>query len=426
MVIERFREFSAIPHCSFDALAMRDYLVETCKRLGAHVSVDAANNVHAFKGAPVLCLQSHYDMVCMGDAPKIELFEEDGYLKAKNSSLGADNGIGVCMMLEALARFDDIECVFTSDEEVGLIGANNLEVDLKSKYLLNLDNEVESEVIVSCAGGVDFSASKKLKRVEKRGDIYEIEAVGLKGGHSGIDIAKNSRSSIKELSRFIALNGGDVIEFKAGERSNSIPRYGKAKVLFPKDSKLKESAHVRVRFLESSSAQVIDESFLSALNSFSQGVRTYDEELRMPRTSINLSIAEISSNSAKLILFGRSNSKDELRELEFETLLFFRSFGFEAVSNGYYEPWEREEGELDALVLRILNGEIPDSKISSIHAGLECGAIKTRYPNILACAIGPNIYNPHSTNERVEIASVQRVTRALFKIIEELNSKKGL
>ncbi|MBT0784852.1 M28 family peptidase, partial [Campylobacter upsaliensis] len=137
------------------------------------VSVDNAGNIRAYKGNPKICLQSHYDMVCMGEAPNIQMYEENGYLKAKNSSLGADNGIGVSLMMQALKDFENIECLFTNDEEVGLCGANNLTHTLISNKLLNLDHESDDEVVIGCAGGVDIFANLDLKIDEKEGECYE-------------------------------------------------------------------------------------------------------------------------------------------------------------------------------------------------------------------------------------------------------------
>ena len=133
-VIENFKKLTQIPHCSFDTVKMRDFLNTFSQERGFKTQIDKAGNIHCVKGSPKVCLQSHYDMVCMGNAPKIELFEENGFLRAKNSSLGADNGIGVAIMMQMMKEFDDLECLFTNDEEVGLLGANALEPTFKTTF----------------------------------------------------------------------------------------------------------------------------------------------------------------------------------------------------------------------------------------------------------------------------------------------------
>ena len=141
-VLAKFETLAAIPHCSYETDKMRDFLASYAKDKGCEVVVDSFGNVHAFKGKPKICLQSHYDMVCMGDAPKIEIvYGDDGYMRAKNSSLGADNGIGVAIMMQMISEFDDIECLFTNNEEVGMVGAAGFSGDLKADKLLNLDSE---------------------------------------------------------------------------------------------------------------------------------------------------------------------------------------------------------------------------------------------------------------------------------------------
>lgn len=124
-------------------------------------------------------------MVCMGEAPKVEVYEENGFLRAKNSSLGADNGIGIAIMMNAMAEFENLECLFTNDEEVGLMGVNSLEHTLSSKMLLNLDHESDDEIMIGCAGGVDIEAELSFSTLKARGKIYELQAQILKGGIQG-------------------------------------------------------------------------------------------------------------------------------------------------------------------------------------------------------------------------------------------------
>ena len=401
---------------------MRDYILDFCKRANAKVSLDSANNIHAIKGKPKVCLQAHYDMVCIADAPKLDIYEKDGFLRARNSSLGSDNGIGICIMLEALLNFEHIECLFTSDEEVGLLGANALEHKIISSKFLNLDHEIDNEVVTSCAGGVDILADLDISYKNESGYIYELSAIGLKGGHSGVDIVSNPTSSIKILARFIAKNNGQIIGFNAGERINSIPKHGIAKVLFA--HKIKDSnSNIEISFIKEGQASVIAQSerILDILNGFAQGLRVYDDILGIARTSINLATAKSSEDKFIIQLFARSNDLRELKELDFDTHAYFRSAGFNISSSNFYAPWENagKDASFALEVLDVMKRKIKDARLFAIHAGLECGAIKARQAHINPCSIGPNIFNPHSTDERVEVDSINKITSVVFDVLEQ-------
>lgn len=417
-VISHFKELSKVPHCSFETEKMRDFLVEYAKGCGCEVSVDSVGNIHTYKGSPKVCLQSHYDMVCMGVAPKVEVYEEEGYLKAKDSSLGADNGIGCAIMMEAMRKFENIECLFTNDEEVGLIGANGLEYTLKSKRLLNLDHESDVDVTIGCAGGVDIFAEMDYAEIDKEGEVYEVEVYGFKGGHSGVDILSNPTSSIKTLASFIKRNNGELISFSGGERINSIPKHAKARVIFPQTPK--EEKQIAFKSLGVSKERVSAKSreFLTMLNAFSHGLRSYNNELKIAQTSINLAIAKLEEGKISIELFARSNDEGELRAIEFETLEFFSSFGANAKSDNFYLPWEPKISEFSEEVLKVMKAHNPQASYYAIHAGLECGIIGAKVEGLQCCSIGPNIYNPHSTDERCEISSVERISKVVFEIVE--------
>lgn len=417
-VIENFKKLTQIPHCSFDTVKMRDFLNTFSQERGFKTQIDKAGNIHCVKGSPKVCLQSHYDMVCMGNAPKIELFEENGFLRAKNSSLGADNGIGVAIMMQMMKEFDDLECLFTNDEEVGLLGANALEHTLLSKQLLNLDHELENEVVIGCAGGVDISVDLNVSYEEKFAKVFELEAVGFKGGHSGIDIINEIPSAIKEMASFIAKNNGQIIEFQGGERINSIAKHAKALVFFEENPK--ESQNISCKFIGEKKAFFCKQSklILNAINAFSQGVRAYDIKLNIVRTSINLSLVKLEKERVSFELFGRSNMLDELKKLEFESKIFFESFGFNVAFSNFYAPWEGQENSFSDKVLKALKSKIKNAKILAVHAGLECGIIEKKQ-KLLCASIGPNIFNPHSTDERCELSSVEKISQVVRLILKQ-------
>ncbi|TQR60958.1 M20/M25/M40 family metallo-hydrolase [Campylobacter troglodytis] len=417
-LVENFKTLSQIPHCSFDTALMRDFLSKFSKEQGFKTSIDKIGNIHCVKGKPTVCLQSHYDMVCMGEAPKIELFEEDGFLRANNSSLGADNGIGVAIMMQMMKEFENLECLFTNDEEVGLLGANALEHTLLSKQLLNLDHELENEVVIGCAGGVDIRAVKKPHYEEGFGRVYELEALNFKGGHSGIDIIKDTPNAIKEMANFITKNEGVVIEFKGGERLNSIAKYANALVFFKKEPNKTEN--IACKFIGEKRAFFCKESkeILAAINAFSQGVRGYDQKLGIVKASINLSLLSWDEKDISLDLYARANTLDALQRLEFETRTLFESFNFDLSSSNFYAPWEGEENEFSQKVLNALKSKFEDARILAVHAGLECGIIEKKQ-ELLCASIGPNIFNPHSTDERCELASVAKIGEVVRLILQE-------
>ncbi|MCI6694331.1 MAG: M20/M25/M40 family metallo-hydrolase [Campylobacter sp.] len=149
-----FEQICSIPHCSYQAQKLGEFLLEFSKSRGFEAKIDESFNIHAIKGKPKICLQAHYDMVCVGEAPKIELENDGEFLSAKNSTLGADNGIGLAIIMDIMDEAQDLEVLFTNDEEVGLIGANAFAGEICAPALLNLDSEDDSEVIIGCAGGL--------------------------------------------------------------------------------------------------------------------------------------------------------------------------------------------------------------------------------------------------------------------------------
>ena len=420
-IINNFKKICEIPHCSFDTKQMQEFLINYAKDKGFIVNVDKTGNIHCIKGNPKICLQSHYDMVCMGDAPKIDLIEEKNIIKAKNSSLGADNGIGISIMMSAMDNFENLECLFTNDEEVGLIGANNLEHKIKSKKLLNLDHESDDEVIIGCAGGVDIHASINFEKEEGYGDIYELKAINFKGGHSGINIIDNVKNSIKEMAKFIKINNGKIIHFEGGERINSIPKYAKALVSF--DTKPENSENIICEFKEKNNFKFCKQSekILSCINSFAQGVRAYSKKMNIVQTSINLALLKMQEDKIYIDLFARANFLDDLENIEFQTYSHFKNYGFNVSSSNFYPPWECNENDFSKEVFDVLKKENQNAKMTAIHAGLECGIIEKKQ-NILCASIGPNINYPHSINEYCEIDSIEKISKVVFEILKNNQS----
>ena len=264
-----FEQICSIPHCSYQAQKLGEFLLEFSKSRGFDTKIDESFNIHAIKGKPKICLQAHYDMVCVGEAPKIELENDGEFLSAKNSTLGADNGIGLAIIMDIMDETQDLEVLFTSDEEVGLIGANAFAGEICAPALLNLDSEDDSEVIIGCAGGLlaefrrefepcelglgelfsssvsehlstrllsnESSHSTSAKNCTQNSsnlnaNYYELSCEGLEGGHSGMQIAKNIPNAIKELAHFAKNHGANILAMSGGDRDNAIPTWAKALV----------------------------------------------------------------------------------------------------------------------------------------------------------------------------------------------------
>ena len=282
-----FEQICSIPHCSYQAQKLGEFLLEFSKSRGFDTKIDENFNIHAIKGKPKICLQAHYDMVCVGEAPKIELENDGEFLSAKNSTLGADNGIGLAIIMDIMDEAQDLEVLFTSDEEVGLIGANAFAGEICAPALLNLDSEDDSEVIIGCAGGLLAEFRREFEPCELGlGELFspsvsehlstgllsnesshstsaenctqdssnlnanycELSCDGLEGGHSGMQIAKNIPNAIKELAHFAKNHGANILAMSGGDRDNAIPTWAKA--LVSASSKLQSKGLVKAKKLD--------------------------------------------------------------------------------------------------------------------------------------------------------------------------------
>ncbi|MEA3383440.1 MAG: M20/M25/M40 family metallo-hydrolase [Campylobacterota bacterium] len=423
-IIDIFKEITKIPRCSGVHQPFIEYVEKFAKLNNFICVVDSANNILCYKENidSKICLQSHYDIVCLKDNVIPEIIEIDGYLKAKNSTLGADNGIGCSYMLALMEEQYNAEYLFTCDEEIGLIGANNIEHELKSSYMLNLDSEAQGEICIGCAGGVDiFGMNKDSQYVENISDkiLYEIEVSDLDGGHSGVDIDKNIPNAIKLLIKTIKECGGDLVDINGGERINSIPKKAKA-IIAVEQNTIPMPSHVNMKIkkvdTQTNHYKKIDTKIVDFLYTFANGVRGYDKELEVVLSSINLAIVENTIDGVKVSLSARSMDNDELKVLKDETKLLFELFGFEVTIDGKYPSWKPMHSQFNNDLLKIYKKSIPNATLNAIHAGLECAIFKDKYPNIQVCSIGPNIYFPHSFREECEITSALK----LYEITKDI------
>ncbi len=417
-VLKYFVELSAIPHCSGATDAMREYLVDFAERLDYEVEVDGAGNILIRRGTPSLTLQAHYDMVCVGRAPDIEIYEEGGWLRARDSSLGADNGMAVAMMMVLMEERYELEYLLSNDEEIGLIGAKALDFELRGDYLLNLDTEEEGQIYIGCAGGSDIVASRDFGVIDDGRESWIVSVENLPGGHSGVDIDKNIPNAIQLLCRYLLEERVDIVSLEGGERRNSIAANASAIVKAEKPPI--ERGGVKVLECDRDYGHICKDSekILRMLSSLPHGVISIDEELAIPHSSLNLAIVEIKEGRGRIDYSLRAMSDETLLALEEELSAQLLKYEMSVSVEDRYPAWRPEKSRLSRALHDIMRERFTSCSYRAIHAGLECGILSLRYPHMQMASIGPLIENPHSTRERVNIESVGRTFEALLEIVE--------
>ncbi len=410
-VVELFERICSIPHCSGSTRELHDFIIEFCKKYGFEVETDEAGNILCRKGSPALVLQSHYDMVCVGKAPDVRLLQKDGWLMAENSSLGADNGIGVALMLWLISKGKEAEYLFTNDEEIGLIGAKNLGLELKAKRMLNLDSEEFGQIYVGCAGGADIEAKRPLRKTKiDRKYFYYIRAKNFPGGHSGVDIDKDIPNAIKSFAHFI--DEARIASLIGGERRNSIPAHLEA--IVATDSPLCGNDYFDVA--PADAMEVSQEDLLTPLLAFAHGVRGWQKDFGIPSKSANLAKVRV-DEEFHMECSLRANSDEELARLEKEYMAFFKGYGFEAKSLDRYPAWKPKITPFAKEVAALFESFVQKPSFKAIHAGLECAIFAKRYPRMQIVSIGPDIEHPHSTREQVNIESVRHLAKIVERIV---------
>lgn len=421
-ILEHFKGITAIPRCSHHTTKMKDYIKTFALSLGFEIQEDHAGNILCQKGTPKICLQAHYDMVCIGETHKIELVMDGTLLKAKNSTLGADNGMGMAIMFWAMEQNENLECLFTADEEVGLIGAMQFRLPLKSSYLLNLDAEEEGEIYIGCAGGVDVIASLALHYIprDEQAKLYEISAFDFVGGHSGVDIDKKIPSAIKALGYELLKHDVALVSLQGGERRNAIPKSATAIVASKVPLHLEDS-RLQIKALEEGShTSCIAQSsaIIKAIGAFAQGIRDWDRVLDIPSMSINLGIISDFDGVLRFDCAARAMDDKNLAILTHETMAFFKALGFEVTQESWHGAWNPEMTSFSHSVYGVMKEFYPHAAFKAIHAGLECGELILRQPKkVEAVSIGPTIRYPHSLREECDMNSVKNTAYIVQKII---------
>lgn len=468
-VLEIFEELCRIPHGSGNCHQIAQYCVQFAQKNGLRYHHDNADNVVIYKEGSQDCqtaqpviLQGHLDMVCQKNAEKkIDFLKEgitvrrDGdFLHADGTTLGADNGIAVAMVLSVLERNDlshpPIEAVFTTDEEVGMIGAFALDTSLLSaKRLINLDSEQDDTVTVSCAGGSDVAAILPLTRTKKQGECITLTIGGLKGGHSGVEIDKHRVNAAKLLGRLLndvtEKATFDMLSIDSGDKANAIPCTATARLVTQNAAELQA-------VLEQSLSEVKDEiicrepDFYYAVSSLGKGeYAVFSEEEKadavyilmcvpngimemsaeiegLVQTSLNLGVLQTKEDAVRFQFALRSNKTSALRALEKTMLCFFSKTKAAADVGGQYPPWEyRQNSELQKLYVESYKSLFDTSpKVEAIHAGLECAVFSSSIKGADCIAVGPTIYDAHTTAERLSVSSTEKVYTVVLRLLEQL------
>lgn len=418
-----FKTLTTIPHCSGDTQQLKAFIVEWANKYGYEAFVDASSNIYVTHPKAKLCLQAHYDMVCIGKAPEITFVEEGEYLKAVESSLGADNGIAVALMLLLISENKAVDALFTADEEVGLVGARALDLPIKTNFMLNLDSEEEGSVYIGCAGGVDIVIEKPLHFIQSSEKLYDIHLEGLPGGHSGVDIDKHIPSATALLVEAIVDIGGELASFSGGERRNAIAKSAHATMsLSQKQIEQLREAGFSVEASVTTDSMVDSRAILELLEKVPHGVLAFDDTLGMVDSSINFAMASTDTTMLKIELTLRSMQEEKLLAYLEDFKSVFEALGCQVKSSDYYAPWEANPGEFTQLVQEKVEQHHGTSSLKTMHAGLECGVLQQHLKSTEFVSIGPTIELPHSNSEKVHIPSVKRFEACVNDIIEAVNA----
>lgn len=470
-----FSKLNEVPRPSKKEEKVIQFMVDFGKNLNLETIVDKIGNVIIKKPASTgmenrktVVLQSHLDMVHQKnndvnfdfDTQGIEMYiDTDGFVKAKGTTLGADNGIGVATIMAVLESTDivhpPIEALFTIDEETGMTGAIHLdETVLNGEILLNLDTEEDDELTMGCAGGLDVTATKKYTIETLNGDFssLKVDVKGLKGGHSGGDIHLGLGNSNKILARFLNESlgfKGQIASMNSGSLRNAIPREGNFVVSVPKSEVenvkaafeiLKNDIHIEFKSIEPNLKIEISEvelnnlvasfedtkNFTFAVLTAYNGVYRMSPEIEgLTETSNNVANVVVENGEMKILCLTRS-ALDSNKKLLSETLkATFELAGFEVKFSGGYPGWRpNTSSEIVKLMEKIYTDKFNESpKISATHGGLECGIIGGHYPNLDMISFGPNIYGAHSPDERVEIKSVQKFWDYFLEVLKQTPEK---
>lgn len=470
-----FAKICSIPHPSYHEEQLAAYIVSWASEQGFWNERDEVGNIlirkpatPGYENRKPVALQAHLDMVPQKNSDTVHDFTKDPiqpwidgeWVKARGTTLGADNGIGLASALAVLAdshvEHGPLEVLLTMTEETGMVGAFGLQAGwLQADILINTDSEEEGEIYMGCAGGIDFTTTLPLTReaVPAGFQTLKLTLKGLKGGHSGCDIHVGLGNANKLLARFLFAHATDLdlrlIDFTGGTLRNAIPREAFATLALPAGNadQLKALAAGYLTTLQhelsqveknitlvtevvASSEQALTaqsrDAFVALLNSTPNGViRNSDVMKGVVETSLNVGVVAFEGDSAKINSLVRSLI-DSGKTYLVETLTALGQLaGAKTVAKGSYPGWEPDATSPVMALVRDTYQQLFNKtpNIQVIHAGLECGLFKEPYPEMDMVSIGPTITGPHSPDEQVHIASVDLYWQLLTALLKAIPAK---
>lgn len=463
-VFRYFEEICSIPHGSYHTDKIADYIVDFAKNHKFEYFKDSYNNVMIKKNASAnytgnstVIIQGHLDMVCAKDDSTdidfenqgIDIEYDDKYIFAKGTTLGGDDGIAVAMALAVLDSDNiihpNLECVFTTDEEVGMLGANAMDMsNLKGKYMLNIDSENEGEFTVSCAGGETLVVEIKKENSRKNySHSIQITVNGLIGGHSGIEIDKGRANAIilmgKILDDINKKTDIQLVSVDGGQKDNTIPIACCATIntndittvqqivddcrekIEKEYSGVEKSLNIFTKPVDFKAG--FDNGVIPFLAKVTNGVRAMSKDIPgLVQTSSNLGIIR-TENTKTVITFSLRSSVDAQKlTLHNEIESLAKCYNANISSFGDYPAWEyKKNSRLQELCKNVYYEQYGTKpEIAAIHAGLECGIFCSKLKDLDCISFGPNLLDIHTSKERMEIASVERVYRFLLNLLTQI------
>lgn len=471
-LFQYFEDISAIPRGSGNEKGISDFLVAFARERGLDVYQDEVYNVIIRKpasagaedAAPVM-MQGHIDMVCDKlagvehdfERDGLELVVEDGVLTANGTTLGADNGIAVALMMTVLD--DDtlvhpaLECVFTTDEETGLVGAETLDKSqISARIMINLDSEEEGVATVSCAGGVTVTLTRGLALERVDGSLLTVAISGLLGGHSGSDIHLERGNANLLMARIVeqVLRGTDarLVSFDGGSKDNAITRECTARLVLADAADAQRAAGIARAVAQDIAAEleVFDPSFaceVEVADGASADAMSTEDAWALVRTirlapngvlrrnvaadgfvevSSNLGVVATEGASVRMLLAPRSSIASLQEEIKGRIQTLADAFGFSASFDNEYPGWSYTEHSHVREVFQASYCELfgEELKIESIHAGLECGLFTEALPGLDAIAVGPTLADVHTPDEHMPLDSAERFYRLLVDVLARL------
>ncbi len=454
-VWRHFAALLAIPRPSGSEAAVADYVQGQAAAMGLESRRDRAGNVLIVRpgvGKGVV-LQAHLDMVAdkTPDSPSdpavdpVSAVLRDGWLMSETTTLGADNGIGVAIMLALLGSgsrtLPPLECLFTVDEERGLVGAKSFPTEwLGYRRMINLDSEEENSICIGCAGGRDVGLFLNLEREARPAEVSMLRVEGLNGGHSGMEIHRGGANAIRLAAGICARLGLRLADFSGGTKHNAIPREAMAAVVGEVDPMRLEPMITAVRdefsgvekgisitvepgeprrpLTAESSARL-----LNLLSALPHGVSSMSPSVPgLVQTSCNLAIAAVEGDRAAVTMSVRSSLDSSRDELTDRILAVGRLAGCDTQTGEGYPGWKPDPASPLLALARRACREVFGSEptVEAIHAGLECGVIGKRVGGMDMISIGPDIRDVHVPGERVRVESVASFTRMLTVLLESL------